>query len=154
MALYIVQHGQSLPKDIDPERGLSEQGRREVERIAGVAKGYRVKVTTIIHSGKKRARETAEILASALNPAVGIFQRDGFGPHDDVPLLAGTLDPDADHMLVGHLPFLEKLIAYLITGKTDPPIFKLQNGGILCMNRQGGTWVILWALMPHIGSDV
>ena len=29
MALYLVQHGKSLPKDIDPDQGISETGRAE-----------------------------------------------------------------------------------------------------------------------------
>ena len=67
MTIYLVQHGLSLPKDEDRERGLSEAGIADVKRIAAVAKGYRVPVASIFHSGKKRARQTAEIFASALN---------------------------------------------------------------------------------------
>ncbi len=26
MALYLVQHGRSLPRDIDPDQGLSQDG--------------------------------------------------------------------------------------------------------------------------------
>ena len=52
MTLYLVQHGKSLPKDIDPDRGLSEEGITETERIAGVAKGYGVAVSLIRHSSK------------------------------------------------------------------------------------------------------
>ncbi len=40
MAIYLVQHGKSLSKDIDPEKGLSEEGISEVQRIAEVAAGY------------------------------------------------------------------------------------------------------------------
>jgi phosphohistidine phosphatase len=29
MALYLVQHGKSLPKDQDPDQGLSEDGTTE-----------------------------------------------------------------------------------------------------------------------------
>ena len=42
MALYLVQHGQSLPKEVDPDQGLSEKGVAETERIAGVAKNYQI----------------------------------------------------------------------------------------------------------------
>ncbi len=41
MALYLVQHGRSLPKEKDPEQGLSGEGIAEVERIAGVGAGIR-----------------------------------------------------------------------------------------------------------------
>lgn len=151
MALYLVQHGLSLPKEVGPERGLSDEGRAEVERIAGVARGYRVKVGSIVHSGKERARQTAEILARYLKPEHGVSMKSGLDPKDDVEPWAQRLDPDADCMLVGHLPFLERLLSYLITGKSEPMIFKLQNGGIICLEKPEGAWVITWALMPHIG---
>jgi phosphohistidine phosphatase len=68
MALYLVQHGQCHSKEIDPAKGLTEAGRDTARRIASVAKGYKVPVTCILHSGKKRARQTAEIFAEALAP--------------------------------------------------------------------------------------
>ena len=77
MALYLVQHGKSLSKDIDPERGLSEEGRAETKRIAEVAQGYRVNVRAIKHSGKKRARETADIFDAALNSDRGVQEMAG-----------------------------------------------------------------------------
>ena len=40
MALYSVQHGKCLAKDVDPEKGLSEEGLSEVQRICEVAAGY------------------------------------------------------------------------------------------------------------------
>jgi phosphohistidine phosphatase len=153
MAIYLVQHGKSLPKEIDPEKGLSEEGVAEVQRIAEVARGYRVPVNRIVHSGKKRAFQTAELFAAALNPPQGIHAADGIDPLDDVTLFAGRLDFASNQMLVGHLPFMERLVSYLITGSIDTPVFKLQNGGILCLGKDSDTAavVIKWALMPHIG---
>ncbi len=72
MALYLVQHGRSHPKDVDPDQGLTDDGRAEVQRIADVARGYGVKVRMILHSGKTRARQTADIMAAALAPADGV----------------------------------------------------------------------------------
>ena len=63
MALYLVQHGKSLPKDVDPDQGLADEGIAETKRIAEVARGYQVNVSLIKHSGKKRARQTAEIFS-------------------------------------------------------------------------------------------
>ena len=152
MALFLVQHGKSLPADIDPERGLSPEGISEVERIAGAAKGYRILVSGIEHSGKRRARQTADILASALNPENGVRERSGLSPLDDVAPLAREVNGEADLMLVGHLPFMERLASYLITGTIDKPVFKFQNGGIVCLDQDQTTrvWVIKWALLPTI----
>ncbi len=153
MTLFFVRHGKSLSKDIDPDQGLSEEGISEVEQIANTAKRNGVRVSRIEHSGKKRAQQTAEIFASALNPKDGIQERSGLKPMDDVLVIANEISSKDNLMLVGHLPFMAKLTSYLITGSTDKPVFKFQNGGILCMDQDVDThtWVIKWALIPHIG---
>jgi len=153
MAIFLVQHGKSLPKDQDPEQGLSPQGRENVERIAATARGYGVQVGSIVHSGKKRARETAEIFAAALSPAGGVKQMDGLKPLDDVVSFAGGLDAQSRLMMVGHLPFMERLTSFLVTGDMDSPVLKFQNGGIVCLDQgsEGKGWIIKWTLMPEIG---
>jgi phosphohistidine phosphatase len=152
MALFLVQHGKSLSKDIDPEQGLSKEGILEVERIANTAKRHGIRVSRIEHSGKKRAQRTAEIFGSALNPRDGVQERSGLKPLDDVTAIADRISSKDNLMLVGHLPFMERLTSYLITGSTDKPVFKFQNGGILCMDQDmyAHTWFIKWALMPYI----
>jgi phosphohistidine phosphatase len=152
MALYLVQHGQSLPKDKDPQKGLSEEGISETKRIAEIAKGCGVPVAGITHSGKTRARQTAEIFASALEPAGGLQERSGLNPLDDVTVFAGDIDSAENRMFVGHLPFMERLTAHLITGSIEKPVFKFQNSGIVCLDMDPDTrsWVIKWTLMPHI----
>ena len=153
MALYLVQHGKSLPKDQDPDQGLSEDGKAETELIAQTAKEKGITVSQIKHSVKTRARQTAEILAQALNPNQGVQEISGIKPMDDVAEVATGLNPAENTMLVGHLPFMERLTAFLITGSIDKPIFKFQNSGIVCLDKDPDTqsWVILWALMPNIG---
>ena len=153
MALFLVQHGKSLPRDKDPQKGLSEEGLAETELIAQVAKGYKVRVDGISHSGKTRARQTADIFEAALKPSGGIHEHIGLNPLDDVTTFAHTIDPTEDIMLVGHLPFMERLTAYLITGSIEKPVFKFQNSGIVCLDKDLDTqsWVIKWTLMPNIG---
>jgi phosphohistidine phosphatase len=152
MALYLVQHGKSLPKDIDPEQGLSEEGVAEVERIAQAAKGYNVQVRQIRHSTKERARQTAAVFQAALMPQEPMQVMEGLGPMDDVKAIAGRMLDKPNLMLVGHLPFMERLASYLITGATEKKVFKFQNGGIVCLDREpeSGDWFVKWALMPNI----
>jgi phosphohistidine phosphatase len=153
MTLYLVQHGQSLPKDVDPDQGLSDLGIAESKRIAEVARDYQVNVSLIRQSGKKRARQTAEIFAAALNPGGGVEEVSGLKPLDDVTAFAASLDAAANQMLVGHLPFMERMASYLVTGSAEKPIFKFQNSGIVCLNQDpdSGNWAIVWTLMPKIG---
>jgi phosphohistidine phosphatase len=153
MALYLVQHGKSLAKEKDPLKGLSHEGAAEVKRIADVATNYGVHVSRIVHSGKQRALQTAEILAEKLSPTEGVHQIDGINPLDDAAAFGAGLPVVDNIMVVGHLPFLEKLVAYLVTGKSAPPVFRMQNGGIICLDYYPDTThiVIRWALMPHVG---
>ena len=153
MALYLIQHGKSLSKDQDPDQGLSAEGIAESERMAKLAKDYDVAVSQIRHSVKTRARQTAEIFAAALSPKQGIQEVSGIKPLDDVAAYAAEIDPAEDIMLVGHLPFMERMTAFLITGSIDKPGFKFQNSGIVCLDKdpEAPAWVIQWALMPKIG---
>jgi phosphohistidine phosphatase len=152
MALYLVQHGKSLPKDVDPDQGISDTGRAEVERVAAVAANYAVQIAGIAHSGKKRAVQTAAIFAAAFGLKDKVVERSGLKPLDDVVRLSAELRSQDGLMLVGHLPFMEKLTSYLVTGNADKTIFKFQNGGIVCLEEDvaQNTWFIKWTLMPHI----
>lgn len=153
MALFLVQHGKSLSKDVDPDQGLSQQGIDETKRIAAVAKNYSINVTQINYSTKTRARQTAEIFASALQPPDGIHEKNGLKPLDDVIAIADNLESKDNIMLIGHLPFMESLTAYLITGSMEKVVFKFQNSGIVCLDKDPYTrsWVIKWTIMPNIG---
>lgn len=153
MALYVVQHGKSLSKTEDPEKGLSDAGKAESERMAQVAGAYQVHVGRILHSGKKRARQTAEIFARRLSPSEGSEACAGMNPLDDVRAYAGGLRLDQDIMLVGHLPFLEKLIGLLVCDDPERTVFKLQNSGVVCLDRpaEAENAFIRWALMPAVG---
>ena len=152
MALYLVQHARALSEQEDPERGISELGRSEVERIASVAKGYGVRVKKIVHSDKKRARQTAGILAQFLEPS-SVEPASGLHPQDDVTALAVALRSEDDWMIVGHMPFVSKLTSHLVIGRAEPAVFAFQNGGIVCLEEVPGsdTWIIKWALMPTVG---
>lgn len=152
MALYLVQHGKSLPKEIDPEQGLSEEGIVEVKRIAQLAKGYNIQVSQIRHSTKERARQTAALFRGALMPQNSMQVMEGIGPVDDVRVIAPRIFDEHNLMLVGHLPFMERLTSYLIMGSIEKKVFKFQNGGIVCLDREAGSmdWFIKWALVPTI----
>jgi len=153
MALLLVQHGKALVKEEDPQRGLTAEGRKETCLIADVAKNYKVQVTTIQHSGKKRARQTAEIFAEALAPPQGLVAIAGLKPMDDVAAMATTLTSGQNTMLVGHLSFMERLVSQLISGTADLTVFKFQNSGIVCLdqNPEKLNWFIKWTLMPQVG---
>lgn len=151
MAVYLVQHGKSLSKEIDPGQGLSEEGAAETGCMARLAKDLGLQVSGILHSGKTRARQTAEILAAALGLAGSIKEAPGLNPLDDV-VPWSSVHPGARLMLVGHLPFMQRLAALLVTGSQEKPVIRFQNSGIVCLDREEGSdnWTIRWALVPKL----
>ena len=39
MKLYLVQHAKAVEKDVDSERPLSAEGRKDIEKVAAFLKG-------------------------------------------------------------------------------------------------------------------
>ena len=144
MAIYLVQHGKALSKEQDPERGLSVEGRAEAQRAATAARALGLEVTRICHSGKKRARETAETFAAVLNPPQGVAAITGISPNDDVAPFASGLDAASGVMVIGHLPFLDRLAALLVNGNAERPVCLFHNAGVVALDRHPATggWVI------------
>jgi phosphohistidine phosphatase len=149
MAVYLVQHCKILPKEEDPDRGLSREGLEETRAMAALAADNNVQVMHILHSGKKRAQQTAEIFMKALAPQAGITKGTGLAPLDDVTSFASTLNSEDDIMVVGHLPFMERLVSYLVAGSSDTSVIKFVHSGLICLGTEDASWYIRWAQYPR-----
>ncbi len=153
MKLYLVQHGEAMPKSEDPERPLSEQGRADVARVAEFVQRAGVEIFQIRHSGKRRAEETAAILAQYLKPAEGVIALPGLAPQDDVRSIAELLNRETRPLLfVGHRPFMDRLAGLLIAGNQERAAVQFQKGGIVCLERdpKSWTWSAQWIVTPDL----
>jgi phosphohistidine phosphatase len=152
MRLYLVQHGDALSKQADPQRPLSETGRRHVVAMGRLLASAGVRPTRVVHSGKRRAQETAELLAAALASEEAATPMAGLNPKDLVEPLAHALVGWAtDTMLVGHLPFLAKLAARLVTGDEDMAVAAIVPGTVLCLEPAiARRWAIVWMVRPEL----
>jgi len=152
MAILLVQHGKSESKEVDPERGLTVEGRNEVERVAAALGAAGVTIGRIEHSGKARAEQTALIFAAAIGGEATVFARGGMDPMDDVSAFASGLDGAGDVMLVGHLPFMERLVSLLLSGDADRRCVAFRNGGVVCLERasDGSDWAVQWMIVPDL----
>src|SRR5437016_8117774 len=94
MQIYLVQHGESQPEEIDPERRLTENGSRAVQRVADFLRtSGGLHVDAIWHSGKARAQQTAELLGPATRAGEGaLMQHDGLAPKDAVEPIKRELE--------------------------------------------------------------
>lgn len=153
MRVYLVQHGAALPKAADPERSLSDKGRADLEALAAHLAACEVAVDRVVHSGKLRARQTADILAAALAGGRGSERVLGLEPEDPVEPMAAQIDNFAeDTILVGHQPFMGRLASWLVSGWKEPPSLAFSPGGMACLEREGedGAWAVRWMLRPEL----
>jgi phosphohistidine phosphatase len=152
MRIYLMRHGRPVSKEEDPDKPLSDQGRGDVERMAEFLEKGGVRIDEFLHSGKARARQTAEIMASGLNPGVTPVEKQGLSPMDDVNEIAGQINErEKDLMIAGHLPHLANLTSLLVAGSESIPVVGFRQGGIVCLEKGGRSrWTIVWLLVPEI----
>ena len=147
MTIYFVQHGVALSKDIDPNRPLSAQGKAEVETVSTYLEKAGVRIIKAFHSGKPRARETAQLFATKIGDGT-IIELQAMGPNDDVADFVTRLESDT--MYVGHLPHLEKAVSYLVTGDETAGVVKFVNSGVVCVEKGDNGYYIRWYLIPSV----
>ncbi len=152
MKLYLVQHAKAASKDIDPDRRLTEEGRRDVQKVATFIEALNLEVDSLWHSGKTRAVQTAEVLAEVVNVKTQMAAHDGLAPNDDFAAMKDELlSCGHDVMIVGHLPFLSKLASLLLTGNESTGTIAFQNGGIVAFEQSSeGRWQINWMIIPDL----
>jgi len=157
MDIYLIQHGESKPKEEDPARPLTEGGKRTVERMAVLLGSLGISFDRIFHSGKLRAQQTAEILANQLKIGDRVEARTGLDPLDSVEPAKNWLSEQDQRgvkaiAIVGHLPFLDKLASVLVTGNETAGIIAFQYAGVvrLALKGQGEGYRVRWILAPEL----
>ena len=142
--LYLVQHGEAVAKDIDSDRPLTTRGRRDVTNLRHFFANAGITVSWILHSGKTRAVQTAEILAESLSTPVWPEKITVIDPLDSAPAFVSTVTQwTTDTMLVGHLPFLGKLVSALLTGNENAFVVSFVPGSVVCLERaEDGGWTV------------
>ena len=152
MKLYLVQHANAVSEQADPQRPLTEEGRRDIQKVAAFIKPLKLSIDYLWHSSKLRAAQTSQVLANVVRVNKDSGARDGLGPNDDVSAIQDEiLAMGEDIMIVGHLPFLGKLASVLLTGSESANTVAFKNAGILCLNLpEGNRWQIEWMITPQL----
>jgi len=152
MEIYLVQHGDAVAKEVDPERPLSERGQGDVARVAAFLASAGVSAVRVIHSGKTRARQTAEQLAERLAPAVTPQAVEGLSPKDSVEPLYDEIASAQDDLLVaGHQPFMGRFAARLLSGSEEGMSVDYRPGSVVCLARdETGVWSLRWMVRPDL----
>lgn len=150
MKLYLVQHAEAKGKEEDPTRPLSEKGWKDLEKVSSFLEGRGIGVARILHSGKLRAKQTAERLGEVIRSSEGVRETGGLAPLD-YPTTWGrrSKEETADVMLVGHLPHLSRLAGLLLTGDPNRKVIDFKMGGVVCLERdEKENWSVGWMIIP------
>jgi len=149
MKVYLARHGEAVSSQLDPQRPLSEQGITDIRKVASYIKSMGISVEYIWHSGKRRAEQTAEILAESVSVMKDCSAHNHLRPNDDISIIVEELEAyNTDIILVGHLPFMAYLASLLIAGSET---VSFDAGTIICINREkSGRWQIEWMISPKL----
>jgi len=152
MKLFLVQHARAASKEADPNRPLTEEGRRDIQKVAAFIKPLNLCVDHLWHSGKNRAAQTAEVLAQVVEVRTETVARAGLGPNDDVMAMRDEIASGGqDIMIVGHLPFVSNLASLLLAGYESADTVAFKQGGIVCLDCSAeNLWQIDWMVTPEL----
>lgn len=143
--ILLVHHGDAVGPAVDASRPLSGRGLVEVTRVAEAMAAHGAAPDVIWHSGKLRAKQTAEIVWRICGPFATFAAVRGLRP-DDPPVwmrdqLAGETRTVA---LVGHMPHLPRLLRLLVTGDADSPAVQFPQHGCVALEPDGELWKEAW----------
>ncbi len=150
MNLYLVRHGKPVADYESGDPPLSSEGVSEAALVASKLSEMEINVEEIFHSGKLRAQQTAGIIQKSVAPDVELSFKVGLKPNDPV---AGIVDDmnavDKNTMLVGHLPFMDKIAAFLLDRSHDSSGLSFRTATVVCFERtEKDNWTLLWTVSP------
>jgi phosphohistidine phosphatase len=115
MHLYLVHHADAVGSHVDPRRPLSPVGRLEADMHAAEAARLGARPELVWHSGKLRARQTAEAYWRACNPLAQFAATRDLQPGDPPQWMRDRLRGESrDVMVVGHFPHMPGLLAHCL----------------------------------------
>jgi phosphohistidine phosphatase len=142
--VVLVHHADAVGPEIDPQRPLSEAGRAHAGRLAAKLAERGVTPAAVWHSGKLRARQTAEAMWRSCNPSAELAAIRGLQPTDPPEWIKDRLAGDTrDLMLVGHMPSLPRILQ-LLTGVTEE--VKFPEHGAVALEAEGERWMETWRI--------
>jgi phosphohistidine phosphatase len=146
LKLFLVHHGEAVGPEVDTRRPLSAQGEAAVTRAAGAAAARGARPAVVWHSGKLRARQTAEVFWRACNALAELSATPDLQPGDPPSRIRDRLRGETrDLLIAGHFPHLPRLLTLLLTGSEERLIEFPQHGVVALESDEAGkAWKELW----------
>jgi phosphohistidine phosphatase len=119
MEIYLMQHGPALPKEQDPEEGLSPEGEVRIHTSGQALKKMGVTFDAVLSSPKKRSRQTAAIVAGEVGfPVERIVETEkvkAMAPPEETVQALSELSGAERVLVAGHLPSVAEVASFLLT---------------------------------------
>jgi phosphohistidine phosphatase len=145
--LFLVHHGRAVGPEVDPRRPLSDTGCAAVERLAAAAAARGARPAVVWHSGKLRARQTAEAFWRRCNALAGFSASRDLQPDDPPEWMRDRLRGESrDLLIAGHFPHLDRLLALLTGPRESGREFPAHGVVALETPDEGETWREVWRL--------
>ncbi|HEY1911163.1 MAG TPA: hypothetical protein VGG73_09590 [Vicinamibacterales bacterium] len=146
MHLFLVHHGQAVGPEVDTRQPLSPVGRASVDRVAALAAARGARPMIVWHSGKLRARQTAESFWKACNALAEFSATKDLQPDDPAQWMRDRVRGETrDVMVAGHFPNLPRLLELLVGPKGAAP-FPANGVVALVTEDEGASWKELWRI--------
>lgn len=155
MFVFLVHHGDAVGPAVDPQRPLSSRGQAGCEQLARACAARGVRPAVIWHSGKLRARQTAEHFWRACNPLAEFRAVRGLQPSDPPDWIRDQVSGETrDVLLAGHLPSLPALLRRLTGGDEAAPVSFPLHGVVALEATEGGAFVERWRMEEPAGASM
>ena len=165
MNLYILRHAIALDhadwKGPDSDRPLTKEGIRKMKKVAKGMHRMELKFDWILTSPYRRAYDTASIVAREFKAASKLKTLRALASDGDPKKLMQHLGRDyrtwESILLVGHEPYLSRLVAMLISGHTDTEL-TFKKGGLCALSASSLTYDrcarLEWLATPKMLRDL
>jgi phosphohistidine phosphatase len=148
VVLYLVHHGEAVGPEMDARRPLSAVGHARVELLAAKAAARGARPSIVWHSGKLRARQTAEAFWRACNALAEFAATRDLQPGDPPEWFADRVKGETrDILIAGHYPHLPRLHALLTAGgDAGGSAAPFPQHGVVALESDdlGRTWREVW----------
>jgi phosphohistidine phosphatase len=151
MEIYLIQHGTSLSSTLDTSESLAPEGKEQAEIIGKSLAKMKIQFDTIITSSKKRANQTASIIAKQIKYFTEKIQETdavkAMATVEELQEFLMQYSSNAKILIVGHLPSLSNFASFLLSGNLEP-IIAIKNCGCCKIDIQDiankGTGLLKW----------
>jgi phosphohistidine phosphatase len=161
MEIFLLRHGLAVERGTpgfkdDSTRPLLPKGKKQLKKTARAMREMDLEFDLILSSPYLRAKETAEIIAAGLKGKQRLKFSNALAAEKEPLHLVGELQkikpPPKTILLVGHEPFLSRLISLLATGGPDLHL-DFAKGGLCKLDVEklhaGKCAVLAWLLTPR-----